>query len=296
LSNAVAFAIGTTSGPTLTSLFPTFVWAGFVGPRPLLAVNGTGFVSGAHIFLGVQEKAGTTYVGPLQLTAPLLAADIASPGTIMVSVTNPPAPGVPSANALPLAVQAETTDPTVTIGGADSGWHNTAVPLTFAGSDSQSGVQSVQYRCPPAVSAWTTGSTYTVPVTTQGAIIVSARATDWCARAGSASATVKIDTTRPTTDARNAVRVKRGKVAMLKYIVTEPALLSPSARVVLRVKAVKGGKTVKTIRVPSVAINAKQVARVKATFKKGRYRWYVYATDLAGNTQANVDKAAFTVK
>ena len=68
---------------------------------------------------------------------PLLAADIATAGTINVGVKNPPPGGGLSVTTQPLAVQAETTDPTVTIGGADAAWHNDPVPLTFSGSDSQ---------------------------------------------------------------------------------------------------------------------------------------------------------------
>jgi len=45
-----------------------------------------------------------------------------------------------------------------------------------------------------------------------------------------------------------------------------------------------------------VPMNARQTYSFKVTFKKGSYKWYVYATDLAGNTQANIAKASFTVK
>ena len=105
-----------------------------------------------------------------------------------MSVKNPPfPPGVPSALALLLPVVAETTDPLVTIGGADSAWHKTPVALTFSATDSQSGVQKVQYQSPPTVAAWTDGAAYTVPISTQGAIIVNAQALDWCNRVGTAS-------------------------------------------------------------------------------------------------------------
>jgi len=107
---------------------------------------------------------------------------------------------------------------------------------------------------------------------------------------------VKIDTTDPATDALNAVRVKRNKNATLRFRITEPADLSPRAQVVLKVKAVKGGKVVKTKTLSGVAMNAQQSYSFKVTFKKGAYKWYVYATDLAGNPQANIDTAAFTVK
>ena len=283
--------------PVVTSLSPTSVWAGYVKDDVVLTVNGGNFLAGAHIFLSGGEKTGTTFVSAAQLTVPLVAADISTPTTLTVSVKNPPfPPGVSSAGALLLPVQAETTDPAVTIGGADTAWHNTAVALTFSATDGQCGVQKVQYQSPPTVAAWTDGTSYTVPVTTQGAIAVSAQALDWCNRVGTASATVNIDTTKPATDALNAVTVKRNKTAKLKFRITEPTNLSPSAKVVLKIKAVKGGNTVKTITIDNATMNATQTSSFKVTLKKGSYRWYVYATDLAGNTQANVDKAKFTVK
>ena len=112
----------------------------------------------------------------------------------------------------------------------------------------------------------------------------------------SAPKTFTIDTTKPTTDALNAVSVKRNKTAKLKFRISEPAGHSPSAQVVLKIKAAKGGNTVKTKTLNGVPMNAQQTYSFKVTFKKGSYKWYVYATDLAGNTQANVDKAKFTVK
>ncbi len=112
----------------------------------------------------------------------------------------------------------------------------------------------------------------------------------------SAAYAFKIDATKPTTDAINAVSVKRQQTARLKFRISEPAGHSPSAQVVLMVKAVKGGKTVKTITLKDVPMNAVQTASFKVTFNKGSYKWYVYATDLAGNTQANVDTAKFTVQ
>jgi hypothetical protein len=43
-------------------------------------------------------------------------------------------------------------------------------------------------------------------------------------------------------------------------------------------------------------MNVTEVYGFKVTLKKGSYRWSVSATDLAGNAQANIDKASFRVK
>ena len=131
---------------------------------------------------------------------------------------------------------------------------------------------------------------------TQGAVIVNAQALDWCNKVGVSSATVNIDITKPTTDALNAVSLKRNKTATLKFRIGEPVGLSPSAAVVIEIKAAGGGRTIKTIPIDGVLVNADQTCAVKASFRKGSYKWYVYATDLAGNTQANIDSAKFTVK
>ena len=295
-SEAKSFTI-TPPAPFLTSLTPTSVWAGYVKNDIVLSVIGGNFLAGAHIFLSGGEKTGTTFVSAAQLTVPLVAADISTPTTLTISVQNPPfPPGMPSTGALLLPVVAETTDPAVTISGADAAWHNSPVALSFSATDGQSGVQKLQYMAPPGVPAWTDGTSCTVPVTTQGALAISAQATDWCNLVGAASATVNIDTTQPTTDALNAVSVKRGKTASLRYRVSEPTNLSPSAKVVLKVMTAKGGRTVKTVTVSSATMNVTHSATFKVTFRKGAYRWYVYATDLAGNPQANVDKAKFTVK
>ena len=295
LSTALTFTVANAL-PLLTSITPAQVWAGYVKNDLTLLVSGASFVSGAHVMLGSAEKTTTIFVSATQLSLPLLAADIAGPGTINVGVKNPAPGGGLSAATKPLAVLPETSDPAVSIGGADAAWHNAPVALTFSATDGQSGVQAVQYRCPPAVPAWTTESTYTVPVTTQGVIVVSAQALDWCNHVGTASATVKIDTTPPTTDALKAVSVKKGRSVKMQFRITEPAGLSPTAQVVLKVVAARSGRTVKTLAINAAPMNATQSTSFKVTFKKGAYRWYVYATDLAGNTQANVDSAKFTVK
>ncbi len=291
-------AIFTITGqvPVLTSLSPASVWAGYVKNDVVLTVNGSAFLAGARILLSGGEKAGTTFANASQLTVPLMAADISTPTTLTVSVKNPPfPPGVSSAGALLLPVVAETTDPLVTIGGADSAWHKTPVALTFSATDSESGVQKVQYQSPPTVATWTDGAAYTVPTSTQGAITVNAQAFDWCNRVGAASATINIDTTKPETTALGNVSVKRGNTARLKYRITEPAGLSPSAKVVIKIRR-GNGTTAKTITINSAPTNARRTYSFRCNLAKGSYKWYVYATDLAGNTQDNVARATLTVK
>ncbi len=105
---------------------------------------------------------------------------------------------------------------------------------------------------------------------------------------------MNIDTTKPRTQAQNAVSVRRGSTAKLKYRVSEPADLSPTADAVIQVK--KSGRVVKTFRFDDTPMNSDRTYSFRCTFKKGSYRWYVYATDLAGNRQASVASNSLRVR
>jgi uncharacterized protein (TIGR03437 family) len=88
LSNELLFTINPLPNPVpaLTSLTPNAVSAGGAGFT--LTVNGSNFVSGAAVRWNGSDRA-TTFVNATQLTALILAADIASTGTASVTVSNP---------------------------------------------------------------------------------------------------------------------------------------------------------------------------------------------------------------
>jgi hypothetical protein len=94
-SNSVTFTItaATNPVPTVTSLSPTGVAAG--SGAFTLTMNGTNFVSGATVNFGGANKV-TTFVSSTQLTAAILAADVATAGTPAVFVNNPNPGGGPS--------------------------------------------------------------------------------------------------------------------------------------------------------------------------------------------------------
>ena len=294
---ANAFTVTAAPPPTVGTINPTSVWAGCVRTDIVLTVTGTSFVNGSRIVLNGVETTNTTFVSATQLTVPLTPANMAATvATLMVTVKNPPfPPGTSSAGGLPITVEQETTTPTVTISGAGDAWHNTPVALTFAATDSQSGIQKVQYMSAPAVATWADGTSYTVPTTTQGAVTVSVQALDWCNKTGTAQATVNIDTTKPETETQGDVKVSRKKTAKLKFQITKPEGLSPTADVTIKVKR-RNGSTATTLKKGDAPVNSTQTASFKCTLPKGTYTWEVYATDLAGNKQANVAKAKLTVK
>ena len=90
-SNAIAFSITGSNNPApiITSLQPSTAVAG--SPQFTLTVNGTGFISSSVVYFASNARA-TTFVSPTQLTATILASDIAAPGTPSVVVITP-APG-----------------------------------------------------------------------------------------------------------------------------------------------------------------------------------------------------------
>jgi uncharacterized repeat protein (TIGR01451 family) len=97
-SNAVTFTVTATSNstPTITTLQPSSAAAG--SGAFTLTVNGSGFVNGAVVNFNGSARV-TTYVSATQVTAAILASDVASAGTAGVTVTNPSPGGGTSASA-----------------------------------------------------------------------------------------------------------------------------------------------------------------------------------------------------
>jgi hypothetical protein len=97
---------------TISSLSPSSVVVG--GPAFTLTVNGSNFVNGANInFNGAFRT--TLFVNSTQLTASISAGDIATQGTINISVTDPTAGGSPggTTTSLPLVILPTNTQPIV---------------------------------------------------------------------------------------------------------------------------------------------------------------------------------------
>ncbi len=94
------------------------------------------------------------------------------------------------------------------------------------------------------------------------------------------TATVRIDRTGPRTRALAGATVKRGRKAMLRYRVDDS---TPRAKVRIVVK--RGTRTVKTLVPGRIAPGRSLSCSVKCMLARGAYRFYGYATDLAGNSQ-----------
>ncbi|RJQ32186.1 MAG: DUF1565 domain-containing protein [Actinobacteria bacterium] len=112
---------------------------------------------------------------------------------------------------------------------------------------------------------------------------------------------IKIDNSKPRTRALKKVVVKKGKIATLKYKVIDP-YTDNKARVTIKIKKIvkviikkdrkkkakKVWKTVKILNLRVKNINKLSDYKYRARLRKGAYRYFIYATDLACNNQHNI--------
>ena len=101
-SPSVKFPIGPQSNPTpkLASISPSSTKVGTLPPGNFLLLTGTGFVPGSVVNFNGTPRA-TGYSSATQLAVSLVPSDVASGGTIAVTVTNPnPGGGASSASNL----------------------------------------------------------------------------------------------------------------------------------------------------------------------------------------------------
>jgi hypothetical protein len=86
ISNGVTLTVATNATPTITLLSPTTVKA---GSKPFtLSIAGNNFVSGSVVRAG-SRTFSTTFVDAQHLTIPVLASDVATAGSLSLTVTNP---------------------------------------------------------------------------------------------------------------------------------------------------------------------------------------------------------------
>jgi hypothetical protein len=176
-------------------------------------------------------------------------------------------------------VKIDGTPPATTASGLDGLWHNNAVTVGLTGNDALSGPAGTSYSLDGGAAVPYTGS---LTISTPGNHTLSYFSTDVAGNVEAAkSATVKIDTGKPTSTATRNVSVKKGKKARLSFRVSDPAPSCGAARVTITIKLKK--KTVKTIKIANVATNKARSYAFKVTLKKGSYSWTVKATDIAGN-------------
>ena len=106
-SNTLTENIVANAVPTISSMSPAYVAAG--GATFTMTVNGTGFNSGSTVYWGKTALA-TYFVNSSQLTAQVVAADIASAGAAPVMVQTA-APGGGTSNVLQFEVDSASSGP-----------------------------------------------------------------------------------------------------------------------------------------------------------------------------------------
>jgi hypothetical protein len=172
-STAVNFAV-TNPPPTLSSIVPTSMTAG--GAAFTLTVNGAGFVNGAKVNFGANPAIAPSSTTSTQIIATIPAAEIATMGTVSVTVSNPaPGGGTSSAQAFTInnpALTLASIAPTSAKAGGG------AFTLTLNGSGFVSGAK-VNFGANHSITPSSTMSTQiiaTIPaadIATMGTVNVS---------------------------------------------------------------------------------------------------------------------------
>ena len=179
--------------------------------------------------------------------------------------------------------------PVTSQSGADKSWHHSDRTVTLTATD-PSGVDYTQYSLDGG--PWTKGTSLTVAAPADHSddllhtLLYRSRDCDGNLEAAK-TCHVKIDTVAPTPKAPRAVVVRRGRVAKLAYRVTDPEPNGGTALVTIVVKNTRGG-TVASLTRHGVTVNARHAAGFRCRLARGRYKFFVYATDAAGNTQTAV--------
>jgi hypothetical protein len=205
-----------------------------------------------------------------------------------------------------VSVGVDTLAPATTASGVVAdGWYNHAVTVDLAATDGGSGVASLwaklDYHAARTVSgahASITVAVDTVSHAADGPHTVMYKATDEVGNVASLGAlTWNVDTRKPTPKAPSAASATRGKTATLSYSVADavPSGGTATGKIVVKNAA---GKIVKTLKFAGVTVNAAQTAKftVPTTWRPGTYKFFVSATDTAGNTQTKVAVNKLVVK
>ncbi len=103
-----------------------------------------------------------------------------------------------------------------------------------------------------------------------------------------------VDSEPPTVVAMNAVSVKRGQTATIRYRVGDPLPSCGSASVYLVIK--RAGRTVWSTTLDDVPTNEARSCSFRCLLKRGSYRYYLSCRDDAGNSGTGVSSKSFTVR
>ncbi len=293
-SNALAFTVDAAPAPVpapvLNAITPASGLAGSVvtlsGAN--LGAGGTVTIGGVTAATSAWSTTAITATVPAGLTAGAKNVTVTSGGkttnAVSFTVTSPIPIPVPTAAITSLTPNHAQTGASVVIAGSNLGSGGSVRFGSTVAATSAWSASSVTVTVPSGLAAGATS----VTVTPTGAAASNALAfTVDAAPAGA-------DTTRPTTKALSASRVRRYRTATLRYQVNDPAPNAGWARVVIRIKDRKG-QVVKVLDLGKRTVNTPLRAAFRCTLRTGVYRFYVRATDAAGNRQTNIAWQTLTV-
>lgn len=183
----------------------------------------------------------------------------------------------------------DTTLPTTSVAGSAGGWSRAPMTLWIKAGD-PGGVALCEWQ---TAGAWRPGSA--LYVTGEGSHTLRYRALD---NAGNLSAvksvTVGIDTRRPATLALSPASVSQGGTVRLAYEVSDPRPGSPAAKVTIVIRT-KAGRQVRRIVPGWQRVGVPRTCAYRCGLPPGRYEFFVYATDAAGNRQATIGSSTLSV-
>jgi DNA-binding beta-propeller fold protein YncE len=197
--------------------------------------------------------------------------------------------------------------PPATIDDAPAGWSKVPVTVTLTPTDDLSGSLHTFWQIDGGTWTAVLGTGAVAPIVAPPAdrhipVLVSGDGAHTLSfysddNAGNVettlSRTIRIDSVPPLPVAVNDVSVKRCKTANLRYLINDAT--SPTCAASIKVFTARG-RLVKTLSLTGAASNHSLTAAFRCTLAKGVYRWKVYATDLAGNVQAQPSVRRLTVR
>jgi kexin len=195
----------------------------------------------------------------------------------------------------PEGAWSDTTPPLTTAWG-HKGWHSTGTTVTFSAFDPDSAVDRTEYRLDG--SPWATGVSVRVDApldhSNDGLRLLEFRSYDVNGPVETIkSVNVGIDTLGPDARAPRRAAARRGGCVTLRYRVND--VTSPQTTVTIRIRTL-GGRLSKTIIVGRCADNETHSVRFSCWLRRGTYRFFVTAIDLAGNRQIHVGSNRLTVR
>jgi hypothetical protein len=186
--------------------------------------------------------------------------------------------------------------PWASVSGASSVWSKRPVKLAFTGHPGKGGIPVAYTEYKLGDGGWTRGGSVTVAA--EGETEVSYRAVDTAGivQDPAGRCLVRVDTRRPRVVARS-LSARRGVVARLQYVVSDPTPSSGHALVRAVVTELGGGRALTRASSTPVTVNQWHVLRIKTgSLSPGTYLVTLRAKDTAGNFQRGVTHVRLTIR